>query len=110
MTYRFSIERQDVPMPGVRRLWGTAYRKRKPTSFFMTISPFFIALSTEPSREGRKLIAHFTRLLGEPTLQYRDRRGDYEDQTAEWHRIEDREAIVRRIIDHLALGFKPEEL
>jgi hypothetical protein len=108
--WRFVIDHEDHPAPYVRRVSGVAYRKRVGVPFYLTISPVFIALSTTPGRDGRKLIAHFTRLLGEPTLRYRDRRGDYEDQTAEWHRIEDREAIVRRIIDHLALGFKPEEL
>jgi hypothetical protein len=49
MTYRFSIERQDMPMPGVRRLWGAAYRKKRGTPFYMTISPVFIALSTSPN-------------------------------------------------------------
>jgi hypothetical protein len=89
---------------------SVAYRKRVGVPFYLILSLFFIAFSTTPNREGRKPTPYFTRLLGEPTLCYRDRRGDYEDQTAEWHRIEDREAIVRRIIDHLALGFKPEEL
>jgi len=83
MTYRFSIEHQDMPMLGVRRIRGAAYRKQKPTPFYRTISPVFIALSTSPDREGRKLIAYFTRILGESTLQYRDRHGDYEDLTAE---------------------------
>jgi len=49
-------------------------------------------------------------MLGEPTLRYRDKRGSYEDYTAEWHLVEDRDLIMKRIIDHLALGFKPEEL
>jgi hypothetical protein len=83
MTHRFSIEKQDMPMPGVRRIWGTAFRKRKPTPFCMTISPYFIALSTSPDKEGQKLVAHFTRLLGEPTLRYRNQKDNYQDLTAE---------------------------
>jgi len=87
-----------------------AYRKRVGVPFYLMVPSFFIALSTTLGQEGRKLISHFTRLLGEPTLLYRDKRGTYQDLTAELHLIEDREVIVRRIIDHLALGFTPEEL
>jgi len=108
--WRFIINHENHPAPGVRQLSGVAYRKRTSVPFYLTVSPVFIALSVKPSREGRKLIAHFTHMLGEPSLRYHDRRGSYEDLTAEWHLVEDHEAIVRRIIDHLALGFKPEEL
>jgi len=83
MTYRFSVEHHDMPMLGVRRIWGAAYRKRKPTPFYMTISSVFVALSTVPGKEGHKLIAYFTRTLGEPTIKYRDRRGSYHDLTVE---------------------------
>jgi len=97
-------------MPGVRRIWGAAFHKQKPTPFYMTISPVFIALSTSPNKEGRKLIAHFTRILGEPTLRYHDRHEGIDDYTAEWHLTTDREAIIQRILNHMALGFKPETL
>jgi hypothetical protein len=108
--WRFVIDHEDHPAPYVRRVSGVAYRKRVGVPFYLTISPVAILLSTTPGREGRKLIAHFTCILGEPTLRYRDKRGTYQDLTAEWHLIQNREAIMRRIVDHLALGFKPEEL
>jgi len=107
---RFEVNNLNTPAPFVYQLSGTAYMKRKSTRFFMTISPFFIALSVEPKFEGLKLIACFTREIGEPTLKYRDRNEYYEDYTAEWHLSSDARAIVRRIQGHLALGFTPEEL
>jgi len=108
--WRFQLSHVDAPAPGVKRLSGRAWRKQTSVGFYMTISPFFMALSVEPTREGRKLIAHFIRMLGEPTLKYRDKHGYYEDYTAEWHLAADEKAIVQRIQQHLALGFVPTEL
>jgi len=108
--WRFKINHVDAPAPLVFRISGIAYRNRKSTRYFLTINPFFTALSVEPTWVGRKLIAHYIRLLGEPTLKYHDKHGYYEDYTVEWHLSSNAGAIVRRIQQHLALGFTPEEL
>jgi len=108
--WHFQVNYSDAPAPFVYRLSGTAYRKRKSTRFFITISPVFTALSVEPTWAGKKLIAYFTRMLGEPTLKYHDRHDNYEDYTVEWYLNRDEKAIVQRIQQHLALGFTPTEL
>lgn len=108
--YRFEVKNQDIPMPGARRLWGKAYQEQNVVGFFLTISPVLIALSVEPTDEGKRLIAFFTYILGEPTLKYYDKREDYEDFTAEWFLVQDSKTVIRRVLQHLALGFKPEEL
>ena len=108
--WHFQVNYSDAPAPFVYRLSGTAYINQKSTRFFVTLSPVFVALSVEPKIEGRRLIAYFTRKLGEPTLKYRDKHGNYEDYTAEWYLNRDEKAIVQRIQKHLALGFTPTEL
>jgi len=108
--WRFQINHADAPAPFVLRVSGIAYCKQKSARFYMTISPVFMALSVDPSSVGRKLIAHFIRMFGKPTLKYHDRHDNYEDYTVEWHLNEDKKAIAQRIQGHLALGFAPSEL
>lgn len=110
MSWMFHVEKVDQPLPGVRRIVGVAKRKKKQVPFYLTLSAIVILLSVKPDKEGRKLIAYFTRILGPPTLKYRDKRGEYEDYTAEWHLLKDNETILQRIIQHLNLGFTPQEL
>ena len=43
-------------------------------------------------------------------LRYVDRKGEYRDVTAEWHIVEDKEFILQCVAQHLAMGFKPEEI
>ena len=103
------VERKVLPF-GIQQKGYFIFKNRK-AAFCETITGSGVLVSVSNNPLGALYILSCSLVYGEPTLLYRDKKGDYEDITAEFYfpRVK-RESIVQRIVAHINLGYEPEEL